>query len=971
MRKAVVGALVVLAGWVLAACTPPPADVVFVVNTILDTVDTNPGDGTCADIGGNCSLRAAVMESNAAPDSNEIQLASGTVYELTIPGTGEDASATGDLDITQPTYIRAPIGGAPATIDAGWLDRVLDIHSGAFHFLEGLVITHGHAAGTGSSGAGGGIRMQTGLVGIEDTRITANASDVNGGGVWAGNTGWLWVEDSTIDLNTALDSGGGIFARTSVVLYRNVTVDANRSLGPSFRAQIHQESGKLTAKYATITANSDIALFLGGSGTADIQSSIVAGAAADCDNLPPGAITSNDVIWSDATCGPDAGDVVEPVTYLAPLSFNGGPVPTRMPYDVAPFVDLVSGAAPSCTSEPFDSRQQPRPHNTDCDAGAVEAQAGEALPIPVPAVSITSPVAGENLDGNVTIEFTGTASDALPVDVTLYDAGDCTGSPLFSASLPHIGGGWTSMDTVPRGENLTLSVIARQVNGFGIEGNSGCVPFATRNGIWVRPSPTGNDANPGTKELPKATIQAGINAAAGGSGRVFVRAGTYNGATALALVSNVAVYGGFVVDGDRWSRAGVAGVPGSVSPFATVSSSSSNEGAVANADTNVVLDGLWIVAGSSTTPGQSSYGLRAVGGSTVTIVTSAISAGAGGNGQNGSSAPNGPAGGAGGEGGAACNDCGTIGAGGAGGTGARSGGSGGGGGTVGGGDGQNGQLGYGGLPGLGGTGDSFPSEACLGENEAQGQGGADGENAGPPAAGGSGGTISYFFDGGSVWLAESGTAGAAGQHGAAGGGGGGGAGDMPALFLCDLFGDAGAGGGGGGGGGSRGGGGAAGTAGGGSFGVYVNNSTLTISNSSIASSDGGEGGAGGRGGDGGAGGRGGDGGECGASTAGGGGGGGGAGAGGPSIAVFENGVGTVTITSSTLTKGFAGTGAPGGVGGGGGLGGLGGAAPTTCSPYTVFSGFAGEVGPSGASGGTSAGGSAFALRSFIDGVAIS
>ena len=37
----------------------------FTVNSPVDTVDANPGDGVCADAGGNCTLRAAIEEANA------------------------------------------------------------------------------------------------------------------------------------------------------------------------------------------------------------------------------------------------------------------------------------------------------------------------------------------------------------------------------------------------------------------------------------------------------------------------------------------------------------------------------------------------------------------------------------------------------------------------------------------------------------------------------------------------------------------------------------------------------------------------------------------------------------------------------------------------------------------------------------------------------------------------------------------
>ena len=152
----------------MAGCIPPAAAQFFVVDTTADTVDVNPGDGVCADSGGNCSLRAAVMEANADPNTTEIQLTGGTTYTLTIAGAGEDSSASGDLDLLERTYIRSAIGSGQATIDGGGLDRVIDIVSGHYHFLEGLDITGGNSLIVGDDGHGGGVLARTGLVGIED-----------------------------------------------------------------------------------------------------------------------------------------------------------------------------------------------------------------------------------------------------------------------------------------------------------------------------------------------------------------------------------------------------------------------------------------------------------------------------------------------------------------------------------------------------------------------------------------------------------------------------------------------------------------------------------------------------------------------------------------------------------------------------------------------------------------------------------
>jgi len=71
----------------------------FTVNSMADTIDANPGDGICNDGTGNCTLRAAIQETNALAGLDTINLPSGN-YTLSIAGTGEDAAATGDLDIT-------------------------------------------------------------------------------------------------------------------------------------------------------------------------------------------------------------------------------------------------------------------------------------------------------------------------------------------------------------------------------------------------------------------------------------------------------------------------------------------------------------------------------------------------------------------------------------------------------------------------------------------------------------------------------------------------------------------------------------------------------------------------------------------------------------------------------------------------------------------------------------------------------
>lgn len=104
----------------------------FVVNTTADTVDANPGNGASADAGGQCSLRTAIGEANAAAGADIITLPAGT-YTQTLAGSGEDANANGDYDITAPVTING--AGSGTTIIQANAARIR-LRKGFFIFLE-------------------------------------------------------------------------------------------------------------------------------------------------------------------------------------------------------------------------------------------------------------------------------------------------------------------------------------------------------------------------------------------------------------------------------------------------------------------------------------------------------------------------------------------------------------------------------------------------------------------------------------------------------------------------------------------------------------------------------------------------------------------------------------------------------------------------------------------------------------------
>ena len=207
----------------------------FLVNTMLDTVDINPGDGFAADSNGFTSLRAAIMEANALAGPDTITLPADN-YLLSIPGGSEDAAATGDLDVVDDLTITGA-GANQTTIDANRLDRVFHVRSAAF-LLDGVTVTNGLAQGTGADG--GGILGSFSDIEIRNSAITANqAADGgsfggSGGGIFvSGNT--LTIDNSIIEGNVTGDgttiggSGGGVGANVTTIDIRGSEVRNNRT----------------------------------------------------------------------------------------------------------------------------------------------------------------------------------------------------------------------------------------------------------------------------------------------------------------------------------------------------------------------------------------------------------------------------------------------------------------------------------------------------------------------------------------------------------------------------------------------------------------------------------------------------------------------------------------------------------------------------------------------------------------------
>lgn len=180
----------------------------FSVNSTADSPDANPGDGICADAGGNCTLRAAIMEANASVGDNTIDLPVGE-YVFTINGVNEDVAATGDLDISDNLTITGE-DTRNTIVRADSLDRVFDIAAGVNVSLLHFEIWEGNVP----SSNGGAIRNLGNLV-LEELAIkTSQCVGANGtqqGGGFGGaiyNSGALSMENVSVHNCLALGGRG-------------------------------------------------------------------------------------------------------------------------------------------------------------------------------------------------------------------------------------------------------------------------------------------------------------------------------------------------------------------------------------------------------------------------------------------------------------------------------------------------------------------------------------------------------------------------------------------------------------------------------------------------------------------------------------------------------------------------------------------------------------------------------------------
>lgn len=375
----------------------------FQVDSFLDSPDGNPGDFICDTGTGICTLRAAVMEANAAPTADTILIPQGT-YNLNLP----IASGGGRLEIINSVTLQGS-GKDDVIINQTVSDAVIQV-------MGGDVAINNLTLQGGDSQAGGGIRIEDGVVAITDVVIRENvgftggggllvnvdgeatvtrvairdnsATGAFGGGIW--NLGTLWVFESEVTDNQSNRAGG--IHNSGILNLRNVTVSGNTANSPEAGVGGISQTEFAVLNNVTVTENTgvgnDPGTFRGGG----IQTSM------DATTVIKNSIVAN----NQGGTGPD--DCVGPLTpdskynlignsegcvissfvstyfldvpaNLGPLTFNGGPTRTHLTGSSSLARDSAYPFPPpaidACQSH--DQRGVPRPEGAgNCDMGAVE-----------------------------------------------------------------------------------------------------------------------------------------------------------------------------------------------------------------------------------------------------------------------------------------------------------------------------------------------------------------------------------------------------------------------------------------------------------------------------------------------------------------------------------------------------------------------------------------------------------------------
>lgn len=355
-------------GWVITAVLCLIAGTSGAATIAVTKTSDDPVNGCDAD----CSLREAVIAANLTVEADTIVVPAGT-YVLSLVGPGEDAAATGDLDLLHDVNIAGdPLGGT--IIDGDLEDRLFHVIGASVELVD-LTMTRGSTPGD-FYGAGG-ILVESGTLSLTRCLVSNCVCDHYGGGIFS--LGTVTIDRSAIVGNTCARSGGILHAGSDLVL-ENSTVSGNTATdGSSGGIDIDGLAMGATIRSSTISGNTGVE-----SDSLTVRSTLwISNTIFDrgCTIIPGMGFVNSEggnLESPGDTCGLDhVSDIVGVAALdlgLGALQNNGGPTPTHALLSGSVAIDSGNNALCPATDQRDWQRLDP-----SCDIGSYEVGAIESL----------------------------------------------------------------------------------------------------------------------------------------------------------------------------------------------------------------------------------------------------------------------------------------------------------------------------------------------------------------------------------------------------------------------------------------------------------------------------------------------------------------------------------------------------------------------------------------------------------------
>lgn len=323
--------------------------------------------------GPSCSLREAIRSAqtniafggcSAGSGADRILLPGGT-YLITRAGAEEDGNATGDFDITGPNDLEIRPAGPDdrVIVDGNGLDRVFDKHGMGETTINSIRIRGGKLTAIED---GGGVRVSTGNLFLENVTVDGNETAHQGGGIAVYST--VHLTNSTVSGNRAGGSGGGLYAPGgSLVQARSTTIVDNVADADGNGTGVGGGFAELAATSVgftnVINAGNSAAPPVGDARNNDCSSGPF--------YFPRYTLQSQLFGPADCLVGFDPGtNLVAQTPQYKPLAYNGGQTPT---HDLLPGSLAIGngGTVVPDACPPVDQNGYGRPAG-QCDIGSVQ-----------------------------------------------------------------------------------------------------------------------------------------------------------------------------------------------------------------------------------------------------------------------------------------------------------------------------------------------------------------------------------------------------------------------------------------------------------------------------------------------------------------------------------------------------------------------------------------------------------------------